>query len=226
MEVRTKDSAVRGILFHGIGTPGRVLAPREERYWITVGAFHEILDLVVGRQDVRITFDDANASDLDIGLPALLERGLVGSFFVLAGRIGTPGSLDADGLCELARHGMTIGTHGMDHRPWRRLLPLDRERELIVARGRIAELIGRPVDEAAVPLGLYDRRLLADLERLRYTAVHTSERMVGKEGAWLQPRFSVLANDTAESVQRDALSDPPTSRRAWLVAKSSLKRLR
>jgi peptidoglycan/xylan/chitin deacetylase (PgdA/CDA1 family) len=226
MEARTSDSVVRGISFHGIGTPKRSLEPREARYWITVDAFHRILDAIVGRQDVRISFDDGNASDLDIALGALLERGLVGSFFVVAGRIGSRGSLDSDGLRELSRHGMAIGTHGMDHRPWRRLPPGERERELVVARECIAEAVGRPVDEAAVPLGLYDRRLLADLKRLGYTAVHTSERMAGRDGAWLQPRFSVLANDTVESVERSALTDPSPARRAWLEAKSRLKRLR
>ena len=160
-------------------------------------------------------------------MDALLERGLVGSFFVVAGRIGSRGSLDADGLRELDRRGMTIGTHGMDHRPWRGLAPPDRERELVEARENIAEVIGRPVDEAAVPMGLYDRRLLGDLKRLGYTAVHTSERMAGRDGAWLQPRFSVLADDTVESVERVALTDPsPARRRAWLEAKSRLKRLR
>ena len=157
---------------------------------------------------------------------ALRDRGLVGSFFVVAGRLGSRGSLDADGLRELTRQGMTIGTHGMDHRPWRRLPPGDRDRELIEARERIAGAVGRPVDEAALPMGMFDRRLLADLKRLGYRAVHTSERMAGTEGAWLQPRFSILADDTVESVERYAFADPPRSRRAWLVAKSRLKRLR
>ena len=226
MDARTKDSVVHGICFHGIGAPRRALEPGEQRYWITVDAFHEVLDAIAERPDVRISFDDGNASDLDIGLGALLERGLVGSFFVVAGRIGSRGSLDADGLCELTRHGMTIGTHGMDHRPWRRLPPGDRERELIEARERIAEVVGRPVDQAALPMGLFDRRLLADLRRLGYTTVHTSERMAGMDGAWLQPRFSILASDDVGSIERRALADPPRSRRAWLVAKSRLKRLR
>ena len=226
MAARRKDSVVRGICFHGIGPPQRALEPGEHRYWITIDAFHRVLDAVARRPDVRISFDDGNASDLDIGLAALLERGLVGSFFVVAGRIGCRGSLDLDGLRELSRHGMTIGTHGMDHRPWRRLPPGDCERELIEARDRIAEAVGLPVDEAALPMGLYDRRLLADLKRLGYTAVHTTDRMAGTDGAWLQPRFSILANDTVASVEGRALADPSRSRRAWLVTKSSLKRLR
>jgi peptidoglycan/xylan/chitin deacetylase (PgdA/CDA1 family) len=226
MEARMKDSVVYGICFHGIGRPQRELEPGEHRYWITADAFHRVLDMIAARSDVRISFDDGNASDVEIGLGALLERGLVGSFFVVAGRIGSRGSLDTEGLRELSRHGMTIGTHGMDHRPWRRLPPGDRERELIEARERIAGAVGRAIDQAALPMGRYDRRLLADLKRLGYTAVHTSERMAGTEGAWLQPRFSILADDTVESVERSALADGPRSRKAWLVAKSRLKRLR
>lgn len=226
MEARTKDSIVRGVCFHGIGPTPRTLDPGEERYWITVDVFHHVLDAIVGRPDVRISFDDGNASDLDVGLAALLERGLDASFFVIAGRIGSRGSLDADGIRELSRRGMTIGTHGMDHRPWRRLSPGEREREFVDARERIAAVLDRPVDEAAVPMGLYDRRSLACLRRLGYTAVHTSERMAGREGAWLQPRFSILSDDSAETVERRVLTDLPRSRRAWLVAKSAVKRLR
>jgi peptidoglycan/xylan/chitin deacetylase (PgdA/CDA1 family) len=220
------SSSVHGVCFHGVGVPKRALDPGEEHYWISVDAFHGVLDAITERSDVRISFDDGNASDLEVGLEALLERDLVASFFVLAGRIGSSGSLDADGLRELHRRGMTVGTHGMDHRPWRGLASPDRDRELIEARERIAEVIGCPVDEAAVPMGLYDRRALADLRRLGYAAVHTSERMPGKKGAWLQPRFSIVAGDTAESVERTALSAPSSGRVAWLEAKSRLKRLR
>jgi peptidoglycan/xylan/chitin deacetylase (PgdA/CDA1 family) len=197
---RIHESVVHGICFHGIGTPRRVLEPDEEPYWISVDAFHRILDAIAGVDGLRVSFDDGNASDVEIGLHALRERGLKASFFVVAGRIGSAGSLDADGLVELARHGMTIGSHGMDHRPWRRLSPEDRERELVQAREMISGVVGRPVSEAALPTGAYDRRLLRDLRRLGYGAVHTSDRRTAKAGAWLQPRFSVVADDTPESV--------------------------
>jgi len=220
------DRVIYGICFHGIGNPQRALEQGEHRYWITVDSFHRVLDAIAGRPDIRISFDDGNASDLDVALGSLLERDLVGSFFVLAGRIGSRGSLDTDGLRELDRQGMAIGTHGMDHRPWRGLPPGVRERELIEAREHIAEAVGRPVDQAALPMGLYDRRLLADLKHLGYAAVHTSERMAGRAGAWLQPRFSIVSEDTVESVERYASAYPSRSRKAWLLAKSKLKRLR
>src|SRR5687768_1699714 len=108
------DSIVN-VCFHGIGTPARELEPGEDRYWIPVDVYHRVLDDVATWPSVRISFDDGNASDVEIGLPALLERGLTADFFVLAGRLGAAGSLDEAAVKELAAAGMTIGTHGMRH---------------------------------------------------------------------------------------------------------------
>lgn len=217
---------VHGVSFHGIGTPGPGVGSAERPYWVTQTAFTEILDVLAAAANVEITFDDGNASDVEIALGALRERGLVAQFFVVAGRLGQPGYLDVDGVQELVRGGMTIGSHGMDHRSWRGLSDSDRQRELVEARALLADVVGAPVDEAAVPMGRYDRRLLSELRRLGYAAVHTSDRRPATEGAWLRPRFSVGADDTPASVRGTALAVPSPVSRVWLGAKGALKALR
>ena len=77
-----------------------------------------------------------------------------------------------------------------------------------------------------MPMGLYDRGLLADLKQLGYTAVHTTDRMPGADGAWLQPRFSIVADDTDETVERYVSADQTHVGMAWQLAKSRMKRLR
>src|SRR5690349_7096366 len=104
------DGRVVNVCFHGIGTPQRELEPGEAPYWVSEAAFHEVLDEIAGWPRIRISFDDGNASDLDLALPALVERGLTADFFVLAGRLESEGSLDVDAVRELCRAGMTIGT--------------------------------------------------------------------------------------------------------------------
>ncbi|MGF1648019.1 MAG: polysaccharide deacetylase family protein, partial [Kineosporiaceae bacterium] len=116
------------VCFHGVGEPARELEPGEDRYWVTVDTFRSVLDEIATWPAVRISFDDGNASDVEHGLPALRERGLPATFFVLARRLGLPGSLTGDDLRSLRDAGMTIGSHGMDHRPWRGLPPEARER--------------------------------------------------------------------------------------------------
>lgn len=220
------ERRILNICFHGIGTPGRTLEPGEDKYWITTDEFHRILDEIATWPGVRISFDDGNASDIEIGLPALLERDLPATFFVLAGRFGAGGSLSEADVIELHRHHMTIGTHGMNHIPWRRMPKLVRDRELVEARQRIADVSGVDIVEAALPLGQYDRRLLADLKRLGYRAVHTSDRRAARLGRWIQPRFSVTRDDTAHTLRESALRPPSFIRNLELSAKGILKQLR
>jgi peptidoglycan/xylan/chitin deacetylase (PgdA/CDA1 family) len=214
------------VCFHGIGVPGRELEPGESRYWIGADTFLAVLDELAGRRDVRISFDDGNASDVAQGLPALKERGLRATFFVLAGRLDTPGSLSSDQVRMLVAEGMTVGSHGMDHRPWVDLDDATRRRELVEARDHLRTVTGRAVEEAALPLGRYDRRLLGRLRTLGYRHVHTSDRAWARAGAWLQPRFSVLATDTVESLRREVLTRPSPGRRAERAAVRLVKRLR
>jgi peptidoglycan/xylan/chitin deacetylase (PgdA/CDA1 family) len=220
------NNRVINVCFHGVGTPGRELEAGEGKYWISEDAFLRILDDLRTWPNVRISFDDGNASDVEIALPALLERELDADFFALAGRLDTPGSLGEDALRELRKHGMQIGTHGMLHRSWRGMDADTSHDELVAARDRLAEIAGTPVDTAACPMGRYDRRVLSALRRLGYQRVYTSDRRVARRNAWLQPRFSVRHGDTPESLRAAALGRPPLVRRARAVAVGAVKRWR
>lgn len=202
------------LCFHGVGVPRRELEPGEGPYWISADFFTNVLDVVAAAPQVRLSFDDGNASDVEIALPALTGRGLTASFFPVADRIGQVGSVDPEGLRRLRDTGMTIGSHGMRHRPWRGMSDEQLSEELVDARRIIAEASGADsaeVAEAACPLGRYDRRVLARLRRLGYHRVFTSDRARARRSAWLQPRYSLRRADDLASV-RSLLSDPPVLR--------------
>lgn len=217
---------VVNICFHGIGVPGRELEPGEDVYWIDPETFGEILDVVRHRPEVRLSFDDANASDAEIALPELVARGLRASFFLVAGRLDEPGSLTCDQVRELHAAGMTIGNHGMTHRPWRGLGPRDQDQEYVAAREAIAEVIGAPVHDAALPLGRYDRRVVDRLHSLDYRSVHTSDRRWAREGHWMQPRYSIHRGDSASWVERELLRPPSPAARARGALVGTAKRWR
>lgn len=214
------------ICFHGIGTPRRALEPGEDAYWITPARFHEVLDLVSDEPQVRLSFDDGNLSDIEIGLPALLERGLAATFFVIAGRLGQTGSLGRDEVRALSANGMQIGSHGMTHQPWRGLRAADLDRELVGAHRVLEELTGQDISEAALPLGRYDRRVLRRVRSLGYRRLHTSDRQHARPHAWLQPRFSIGRTDTVETLRSAVLASPSRPRRAARAALITAKRLR
>jgi len=207
------------LTFHGVGPRARPVDDGEAAVWIDRDRFDAVLDAVRGRDDVRITFDDGNASDLQHGLPALLDRGMTATFFVVAGRVGAPGFLDAAAVRELAAAGMTIGCHGMRHRPWRGLDAAALDEELVQAKDELERLVGAPVTEAACPFGAYDRRVLGALRRSGYRRVFTSDRGAARPGDWLQARTTIHAGDDGRTVRGALAARDSLARRAKLAAK-------
>jgi len=199
--VKTNGRWLINLCFHGVGSPNRALEPGEERYWITEEFFLRILDLIADRPDVGLSFDDGNQSDREIGLPALVERGLLAGFFPIACRLDRPGSLSEDDLRTLVSSGMSVGTHGMYHQSWRTVRDGGLVAELETARSVLSSVIGAEIREAACPLGDYDRRVLGELCRRGYAHVLTSDRHLARSDSWLQPRFSVRAGDDVDSIR-------------------------
>jgi peptidoglycan/xylan/chitin deacetylase (PgdA/CDA1 family) len=188
------------LTFHGIGVPGRSLHDGEDSVWVSEARFTSVLDAVAGRDDVRITFDDGNISDLELALPALRERGLTATFFVIADRLDVPEFLAPKDLQTLIDAGMTIGCHGMRHRHWRALGEDGLQEELVDARRVLESAAGSPVTAAACPFGSYGRHSLRALERAGYTRVYTSDRGLTHAGEWLQARTTITEHGALEPI--------------------------
>lgn len=220
-----EPAVITHLCFHGIGTCQREREPGEAKYWVSQDVFLGILDGVAGAPNVELSFDDGNASDLEIALPALRERDLTATFFALAGRLDDPVSLSAPDLRELRAAGMSIGNHGWDHIPWRSLTAQDERRELVDARTALHEASGAEVTTAALPLGRYDRAALRALRRAGYRTVYTSDRFPARPTSWLQARYSVTAEDTVESVM-EVVRTRFGHREVRNVVASAVKRIR
>lgn len=218
---------VLNVCFHGIGRPGRPLDPGEAPYWVTQDSFLRLLDAVAGWPgEVALSFDDGNASDVEVALPALVDRGLAATFFVLAGRFDQPGSLETAQVRELVGAGMVVGNHGMVHRSWRGMDGATAAEELITARDLVASVVGAAVTQAACPFGEYDRGALAGLRAAGYDTVFTSDRRFARRSAWVQPRFSVMEGESPESLLAEVRLSRTRRERAVRSAKGLVKRWR
>lgn len=213
------------VCFHGIGPPGSGVPAADEGYFVPEDLFLAALDLIGAEQagPVQLSFDDGYASDVEIALPALAERGLSARFFPVAGHLGRPGYLDASGVRELAAAAMIIGSHGMRHRSWRGLETRERQEELVEAREVLQAATGLPVESAACPFGAYDRRILASLREHGYAPVFTSDQRPARAGAWLQPRYTVRCTDTLASIRDGILRGPRFTQRARAAAAARVK---
>lgn len=208
------------LTFHGLGDPQRPVDPGEAACWVPVDWFEAIIAAAARDDRVAITFDDGNASDAQEALPRLREAGTAATFFVLPGKLGDPGYLDADGVAQLHADGMIVGSHGLHHRNWRDLDSHELYAEVAGSSRRLSELLGRTVDLVAVPFGSYDRRVLK-VAQCTYRRVFTSDGGTSRPGDWLVPRTTITTNQPL-NLWLDLLAGwrhrPPDPRR-------SLKRL-
>ena len=219
------------ITFHGLGDPPPYVPTGERPYWCNPATFADFLDRISELRDssslkLSITFDDGNASDFLIALPELLKRKLTAAFFVCAGRIGENGYLDSAMMRDLIRSNMHVGSHGMLHRPWPGLPARELEVEIVEARKIIEDVLGQQVTSAAVPFGLYNRRVLQRLRRASWQCIYTSDRGTTDEAAWLKPRHTIDATMQNQDILTEFSARQPVHTQARRMASNFYKRLR
>jgi len=219
---------IRGVNFHGIGTPKRVLDPGEAPYWISIDRFRYMLDQIAAHPDrsrIAITFDDGNLSDLEIGVPELLARRLDAEFFVLTGRLAVPGALSVDDTRALLAAGMRIGSHGIDHRDWSSLSADALWTELTASRQMLEEVCGKPVRSAAIPFGRYNAAVISTARKAGYEALYSSDWGTSNPQAYLRPRSTVRSDTTDATFQAILDGRMPIAMRLRRAASMTLKRL-
>ncbi len=156
--------------------------PAVERYSITAEAFSDILSHLSPERCVplrslsekscglyhTITFDDGWISDYEVVLPCLLEKNMKATFFITVNEIGNRGFVKADHLREMARNGMEIASHGMNHRYLLAMSRAEARREIHESKVRLEQLLGNEVICFASVGGHYRRWMLDEAEEAGY----------------------------------------------------------
>ncbi|HEX3804116.1 MAG TPA: polysaccharide deacetylase family protein [Solirubrobacteraceae bacterium] len=192
---------VTNLNFHGIGRPlGRDFGEGERDFWVKPEIFEATLDAAALRDNVVLSFDDGNTTDVDIALAALQERGLQATFFIVPSWLGNPGFMTKADVRTLVASGMTVGNHGLQHHRWTELGRPELEHEVSAGRQMLEELTGAEIETVAIPYGAYNDLVLDTLRDYRH--VFTSDGGSADPEAWLQSREHVRADQTAAEVQQ------------------------
>lgn len=175
----------RALVYHTISDND---SPMESNIDISPVRFESHLEWLAARRDkvvelrrfvdtphsaglIAITFDDGFRDNLTVALPLLEKYDLPMTLFMVAGFIGEENYLSADELKELANHPLiTIGSHGLWHRPFTALTDEEATYEFTQSRQRIEDAIGMDVDLFAYPYGDCNSRIERLCQDAGYTA--------------------------------------------------------
>jgi hypothetical protein len=181
------------LMYHELGVPGRALCHREEgytRYVVDRQIFSEQMSWLrsagiralsvtdaLGKNapsGVVITFDDGCESDLTVAAPLLKQNNSGATFYITVGFLGRPGFLVPAQVRELGDLGFDLGCHSMTHAYLTDLSPIELHKEIIEAKTRLEDIVGRPVRHFSCPGGSWNRRVSEVAKEAGYLSVATS----------------------------------------------------
>lgn len=201
---RTKRLSVT-LCFHGVGeAPGD--CPSVERpYWVSEARFTALLERLDELEahhgvEIHLDFDDGHQSDHACVLPLLERVSRRAAFFVPTDWIGTSGHLTTGQIKELALAGMTVGSHGTDHRAWTGLSENELSRQLRHSKRVLEQATGMPVRLASAPFGLWSPRVATAVREAGYERLHTCGERPGRNAGFLNHRIVVRSGDDVGAI--------------------------
>lgn len=201
------------LMLHGIGPLPSHVGEDETPYWVSCATFAAILELMQ-KFPARLTFDDGNATDATIALPALVKAGLKASFFIPSDRINTPGYVSENDIAALHAAGMEIGSHGCAHLDWTKLSDAEIIRDVMQSIERLSAVINVPTRSVAIPYGYCDRRVLAVLRKLGLGPVYSSFRGPDPANTWLVRRDCIKDGMSRDDILQIVTYKPAVAERA------------
>ncbi len=155
---------------------------------------------------VTVTFDDGHISTYRNGLPLLQRYSVSATFFVTVSWIGTAEeAIGWDQVCELARLGHTIGSHGWSHAFLTGCSDSALEMELTRSKQTLEDKLGTAVDSISFPGGRWNSRVLRASSRAGYRRACCSDPWIApqlREGLELRGRLMVRNNTDCAQLLR------------------------
>ena len=202
------DSTI-ALMYHALGVftvdqPGAdphyaVDPPRFERQLALCarvgGAVVSARDWLAGASGIIFTFDDGHETNHQVAFPILRQAGAGADFFVNPAQVGGAGFARWADLREMSDAGLSIQSHGLDHRYYLTSLSPARLREdLRRARLEIEDHVGRPVTLLVPPGRRAPRDLAQVAQEVGYTHVLGSRPgAIRRDGGRSLGRFAVTA---------------------------------
>lgn len=155
------------------------------------------------RRSVSFTFDDGHRSNA-VAAERIASGGGSADFFINSSRVGKIHNLGWCDLRVMADAGMSIQSHGLDHRYLDEMTPAEIVAQVADSKKAIEDKLGRPVTLFAPPGGRVVPQLRQVAARAGYSAVCSSRVGLWRTDAraWDVPRLAVLQSTSDAQLAR------------------------
>jgi peptidoglycan/xylan/chitin deacetylase (PgdA/CDA1 family) len=216
------DNSIVYLMYHELEVEGRPLCQSEQGYvryvvresyfreqmnWLQSTGFRglSVSDALQKKPDggIVITFDDGCETDLTVAAPLLKKLNYGATFYITLGFLGRPGFMVPHQVRELSDAGFDIGCHSMTHAYLSDLNDSELHREIVEAKVRLEEIIGRPVHHFSCPGGRWSPRVAEIAREAGYQSVATSRIATNNSRSdhFQLSRIVVMRNSTLSSFQ-------------------------
>lgn len=152
-------------------------------------------------QGCFMTFDDGHISNYWAG--KYIAENSFGSadFFINPAKVGQAYYMSWEQIKELSELGMSIQSHGLDHRFLSDLTDEELVYQLEESKRLIEKELKQEVTILAPPGGRYDKRTVIEAQRLGYRLISNSQPgRVKSFNNYLQPRVAVMKNSIVDQL--------------------------
>ena len=165
------DRVIPILLYHRVGysgddltvTPNRLardLRTLKELQYTTISLeqFEQFLfnqKIELPEKPLLITFDDGYLDNYENAFPILQKNDMLASFFIITGMLPNADRIKPAQIREMAKQGMSFGSHTVSHRGLGDLTEEEMHMELSYSKIALEDILGRAVNSISYPKGSY-----------------------------------------------------------------------
>jgi|GEM_PF-249773 Predicted xylanase/chitin deacetylase len=140
---------------------------------------------------IALTFDDGYEDAFTQAFPALQQRGMVATFYIITNFVGSPMYLNWDQIRIMRAAGMEIGAHTQNH-PDLTILSIEQARDEIAGSKAIIEAqLGEPIRSFCYPAGRFSGNIVNLVKEAGFTNATTTMSDLPQSGDFMLPRIRV-----------------------------------
>ena len=140
---------------------------------ISESGFKVVPSITDEKRQVAIMFDDGFRGIYDCR-EYLYANKICPTVFLAVSLIGQPGYLTVEEIKELQEHGFNFQSHGWRHIDMTSLSAEELKLELVEARLKLGEILGKKINQICLPIGYFSDGLLKMIQEEGYDDVFSS----------------------------------------------------